>query len=684
MGMHPDQHTSRSFLRRFTPVTFLVLIIGGCAYYNTMFNALEKYDSALTRLNESTSSDIPQEVRKDFEITIDKCWKLINIYGDDSNYADDALLLIAKSNFHLKEYTKSERFARQMIQKYPESDLYDEGNLWLAKSLIKLNRDDEAISFLNTIIASEADDDLKSRAWFSLGELYYERGQFPQAIAELRTCIEYAEDELLLSEAQYLIGKIYFENGDYEQAADELDVLFDYDEPIGIIYESQMLRVNTLLKLEDLDEALYLLNMMSRETRFFNYQDRIQARIGECLAYDGEIEQAIGQYEYTMRNHPRTPGSGIAAFGLAEILEHTYAEYDSARKLYLRVKQEDRNSDLNIKAGPRAYVLEQYLKLRDNINADLQELNADSLELEEEEAASDTTMESLPFSEVPADTSQIAPGAQQPKPAGRPAKKRTPAEIEQSLMKNRFALAEFFLLTMQNYDSAEVAYNRFIDTYQDTSLVPKAYYALYYLYDFELHEQVKADSIQSIILDTFPDSPYAAHFIRQKRKKAPSDSVMTDSARVRYLRAEKLMFEEDYADALPVFRDIAQNDTGTAWAEKAQYAIAWIYEKKLDEIDSALAAYQHIAESYPNSAYGKIAQLKIQPPPPEPEPDSTMADSGSARLDSTAFLNDTTFVADSTADRVDPEALKQLENIEREEPRNEPKPVPGDSARTLD
>jgi tetratricopeptide (TPR) repeat protein len=650
-----------------------------------MFNALDKYDSALTRLNESTSPDIPQEVRKDFELTIDKCWKLINIYGEDSNYADDALLLIAKSNFHLQEYTKSERFARQMIQKYPESDLYEEGNLWLAKSLIKLNQDDEAISFLNTLIASEANDDLKSRAWFSLGDLYYERGQFPQAIDELRTCIEYAEDELLVSEAQYLIGRIYFENGDYEQAADELDVLFDYDEPIGTIYESQMLRVNTLLKLDDPDEALYLLNMMSRETRFFKYQDRIQARIGECLAYDGETEQAIGQYEYTMRNHPRTPGSGIAAFGLAEILEHTYAEYDSARKLYLRVKQEDRNSDLNIKAGPRAYVLEQYLKIRDNINADLQELNADSLELdEEEEAAPDTTTESLPFTGVPADTGQIVPVAQQPKPAGRPAKRRTPEEIGQSLMKNRFALAEFFLLTMQNYDSAAVAYNRFIETYQDSTLVPKAYYALYYLYDFELQEQAKADSIQRIILDLFPDSPYAMHFIRQKRKESAPDSALTDSARVRYLRAEKLMFEEDYADALPVFRNIAQNDTGTAWAEKAQYAIAWIYEKKLEEIDSALAAYQYIAETYPNSTYGKIAQLKIQPPPPEPEPDSTMADSGSAGLDSTTFMSDTTTVADSTADKVDPEALKQLEKIDREEPGLTPEPMPGDSSRTLE
>ena len=94
MNMQQTVYTHSSFLRRYIPVVVLLLIVGGCAYYNTMFNALEKYDSALLRLNQSTNPEIPQDIHKDFEITIDKCWKLINIYGEDSNWADDALLLI--------------------------------------------------------------------------------------------------------------------------------------------------------------------------------------------------------------------------------------------------------------------------------------------------------------------------------------------------------------------------------------------------------------------------------------------------------------------------------------------------------------------------------------------------------------------------------------------------------------
>ena len=680
--MHPKSLHNSSFLRRYIPFAAILLIIGGCAYYNTMFNALDKYDSALTRLNASTNTEMPQDIRKDFEITIDKCWKLINIYGEDSNYADDALLLIAKSNFHLQEFTKAERFARQMIQKYPESDLYAEGNLWLAKSLVKLDRGDDAIGFLNTIIDSDADDDLKSRAWFSLGELYYQRDQASQAIEQFRTCIEYAEDELLVSEAGFLIGKIYYENRDYEEAADELALLFDYDEPIGVIFESQMLRIKTLLKLDDPDECLFVLNLMGRETRFFQYQDRIQAKIGECLVYDGEIEEAIDQYDYTIRNHPRTPGSAIAAFGLAEIFEHTYADYDSARKLYLRVKQEDRNSDLNIQAGEKAYTLEQYLKLKENIRLDLQDLNPDSLG--EEERMDETTLEDQMPVVAGQDTNQnqVAPASQAARITKPTRKKREPEEIRQSLIKNNFALAEFFLLTMQNYDSAEVAYKRFINTFEDTSLVPKSYYALYYLYDFELNEEEKADSIKNIILEDYGETSYARHILLQDKNEIQLDSAQTDTVKNHYLRAEQLMYAEDYADAIPIFKEIAREDSGTVWAERSSYAIAWIYEKKLEDIDSALAAYEKVAEEYPNSAYGAIAKKKIQPPPPEPETEETPPDSIITTVDS---LNALVAPEDSTRSDVEPGAVEILEKIELERPVNkEPDLAPEDTAQVIE
>ena len=652
-----------------------VLIIGGCVYYNTMFNALDKYDSALTRLNQSTNPEIPQDIRKDFEITIDKCWKLINIYGEDSNYSDDALLLIAKSHYHLQEYTKSERFARQMTIKYPESELFAEGNLWLAKSLIKLNRGEDAVEFLNIIIDSEADDDLRSRAWFSLGELYYQREQFMPAIEKLETSIEYADDELLVSEASFLIGRIYYETGDFKQASDQLELLYDYDEPIGIIFESQMLRVAALLKQDDPDEALFVLKLMSRETRFYQYQDQIQAKIGDCLIYDQQLEEAIDQYDYTMRIHPRTSGSAAAAFGLAEIFDHTYADFDSARKLYLRVKQEDRNSEFNITAGSRAIVLDQYLKLRDNIRQDLSDLHPDSLAGSEATEEIQDNADTQNITEDITDSNQVKSTNQTKTPA-RTVKKRSEEEIQQSLIKNNFALAEFFLLNMQNYDSAEVAYNRFITTYQDSALVPKSYYALYYLYDFELNHREKADSIKKIILSNYAESVYAEHLLKEDLPEHP-EATKVDSVKQRYRMAENLMFAEDYADALSLFEEIAETDSGSVWAEKARYAIGWIYEKKLADVENAIAAYETVVKEYPASAYGKIAKLKIQPPPEPQITDTASVIDTSSTLISEDVID--SVATDSSKTDMETESMMQLERVNTGELPEKPSEVAEDS-----
>ncbi len=677
--MHRRKRLNIPDVKRGVLIIISLFLFGGCAYYNTMFNALEKYDSALTRLNQSTNIEMPQDIRKDFELAIDKCWKLINIYGEDSNYADDALLLIAKSHFNLQEYTKSERFARQMILKYPESELVPEGNLWLAKSLVKLNRGDEAIASLNAIIDSDADDDLRSRAWFSLGELYHQREQTKEAIDKFETSIEYAEDDLLVSRARYMIGLIYFEQKEYEPAAEQLKLLYDYDEPIGIIFESQMLRIDALLKLDDPDEALFVLKLMGRETRFFQYQHLIQSKIGDCMVYDGTLDQALEQYDYTMRIYPRTSGSARAAFGMAEILEHTYAEYDSARKLYLRVKQEDRNSELNIKAGPRAVVLEQYLKLKENIRLDLQELNPDSLAESQATANGDEGEAAPNVIEEISDSTQIST-ATQPNAPSRPVKKREPEVIKQSLIKNNFALAEFFLLSMQNFDSAEVNYKRFIATYEDTALVPKSYYALYYLYDFELNRENKADSIKKIILEDYAGTSYARQIMKLDLEDL-GDQTALDSVKIRYQEAETQMLDEDYADALSLFEEIAENDSGSIWAEKSRYSIAWIYEHKLDEIESAIAAYEVVAKEYPNTAFGKIAKLKIQPPPPEPEKQDSVAVIDTVSSDISQVSGDS-LDTDSIKTSIDVEFNDRLEKIERENLRNDPEPAQEDSGAT--
>jgi hypothetical protein len=60
----------------------LFAITAGCAYYNTLFNAKRSYNEGIKAAGES--SDPPAAARKHFETTIEKCWKLIELYSDQS------------------------------------------------------------------------------------------------------------------------------------------------------------------------------------------------------------------------------------------------------------------------------------------------------------------------------------------------------------------------------------------------------------------------------------------------------------------------------------------------------------------------------------------------------------------------------------------------------------------------
>ena len=131
-------------------------------------------------------------------------------------------------------------------------------------------------------------------------------------------------------------------------------------------------------------------------------------------------------------------------------------------------------------------------------------------------AYSDSTTDSLIAQTTPSDSDSVAT----------PQVKETKDQIlkkikdaESKLTKERYNLAEFFLLTMQENDSATTAYVKFIETGLDTARIPKAYHALSYVYKYKMSDSLKADSIDKIILSRFPESQYSEFILDRNTKK---------------------------------------------------------------------------------------------------------------------------------------------------------------------
>jgi len=181
------------------------------------------------------------------------------------------------------------------------------------------------------------------------------------------------------------------------------------------------------------------------------------------------------------------------------------------------------------------------------------------------------------------------------------------------LEKNYFAKAEFFLLTLASYDSAAAGYFSFIQTSEDSLLVPKAQYALYYIYAYELNFQHEADSIKQIILDDYPLSSYAA-FFTAKDNIIENEEEKESPYKYLYFQGEAMMSDSRYPEAIDFFNQIAEEDSGSDLAQKARYATAWIYENKLEDSENAVTAYSVLAREYPDTEAGEIARNKIKIP----------------------------------------------------------------------
>ena len=584
----------------------LFIIMAGCAYYNIMFNAEERYEAGLKKIELSRDGEITPEIRNDFYKSIDKCWKLINLYGDSSAYAADALLLIGKCHYLVEEYLKSERHLRQFVDRYKKSDLIVEGYLWLGKSLLALDRDDEALEYLNEVLAADENDDLNSKAYFYMGKTYYKKEAYDLARTQFLQSIDQAKEEDIRANAQYLIAESYFNEKNYVDAATNYILVSEYNTSDELQFQSKMRSIKCLVELKQYDQVIERLEAFSLDPRFLYKKSVIEAEIGNCYKIQGKSLEATEKYIDVMEIYPRSEGSAMAAFGMAQIMEFAYADLDSAKSLYQRVTKEYRDSEFKSTADDRAKLIDEYQKINANIKKDLNDLKLLAEQINGDSVITDVIEN--------ADESQNEGSQTSVK---KKENRRSESEIKSSLEKNKFALAEFFLLNLGRYDWAAKAYTNFIESSEDSILVPKAHYALYYIYHYELSWEEKADSVKQILLSEFAQTPYA-RYLSANKSALDNDVSQKSPYKYLYLQAEGAMSEEDYSDAIDLFNQIAEEDSGSLLAQKSRYAVAWIYENKLEDIQGAVEAYNLVAEEYPQSEVGGIAKNKIRTPVEEP------------------------------------------------------------------
>lgn len=688
-----------------------IVVVFNCAYYNTLFNAKKSFNNGIKIIQKEPEKETHPQANKYFEETIEKSWKLIELYSDKSKYADDALMYIIKSEFYIGKYSQGKLHVNQFLSKYPESDLVPEANLWLGKFLIKENNDKEGREFLYKSINTSKNSRIRSESYYELGNIAYVNKNYEQAVEFFEKALGEDIDKQYAAFVQFYLGESYFAQGKYEEAIERYKKVEKFSPSLDIEYKTKFNLAKSYTEIDKYEDALKILRKMLTAPRFKNFVPQIKSEIARIYYKQNDLQAAIDLYKEVVKEKKSSPGTAIASFNLAKIYEKDTQNIDSAVYYYGEVKKIYSKFDSVESAENRHFFLFELKKIKDNIKRDqnlVYRLKNDKYFLDslysaqyedsifkamggftstetdtttfhmdttntlyklnflELDSVKNTLMDSINFStndtlrKILNDSLSIINQFllfKAPKKENLLEQRKLP-QIEDDLKNNRYHIAEFFLLQNQEYDSALYYYKNFLNLYADSVLTPKALYSVYFIYSNpSKFNETKKDSLENVLISEYPATQFAKEILRRKgllEEKQGTDSLSFLGEKY-FIRAEKYYSKNELDSALFWYRNCASLDSNLIWSAKSQLAIAWIYENDLQDINQAITEYTHLSETYNQPDYQKFALMKIAIP--EEKNTLTNQDTSKAVYDSTylALLNH-----DSTSSQADNEIVPSI------------------------
>jgi len=295
----------------------------GCVYYNTFFNARRSFEQAekargdrdqlgaqrqpLDELEEPTDpqsrpvSTLPARITTGSDATmyrtaIEKAGKVLAYYPE-SQYVDDALLLMAKAYFRLGEYGSSLRKCQELLRTYPNSSFATEASYWRGMSLWKLDRQDEAAPFLREI-ADRRGSPFRGDAAFALAELEREEGRPELAIEHYRTATASARDPVFRTQAREGLADCLADAGRPEEvvvrayASIAASARTNRERYVAFV---KMARVQR--RMRDYRSALATLEPLLVDQHFTDFDQRTRLEMARTYEEEGEVEHALLLYQ---------------------------------------------------------------------------------------------------------------------------------------------------------------------------------------------------------------------------------------------------------------------------------------------------------------------------------------------------------------------------------------------------
>ncbi len=597
------------------------------SYFNAYYNASRLFSDAEEEIRTAqlaargkeaqygNIAPIPSTARQKLNLVIDKCSNIL-AFHPEGTLVDDALFLIGKSFFYQADYVRAERKFTEMLVRYPNSNLALEAQMWLASTFEKLNKSDEALESSRLVMAAaeqQGEDDLDLSARMEAARVYRKKEDDDKALAMLQEALAHAGSDEDRARIHTFQGDILVEQGQDSAAA---EVYLTASNEATDLYDRYYARLHAATANRDAgryDDAQRILEEMREDFRFKDYRGSISYELGRTLAAAGKTADAVEIYRQVDTSYARTNYGSLASYDLARLYERTLRDYPQARIFYARAAAYPTPAtfqDARRKSASFERYFTDQLRLR-QIDS-LTQVLADTGRVAPPDTARASLADSLrPKVNVPPPPFPLQADSL------RLARSRTEQE-----------LGDIFYSEIEVPDSAVFWYTRSMQDAVDSLRTPRILYILGEIArTYPDRGYVSMEERYRELLTQYPMSEYALAIRRARGELV--DGSRADSAAARYRSAEQLIDADRSEDAVTALKALVQAYPTSPVAGRSAYAIAWLYEFRLNSPDSAIAWYRTILKSQVNTPYAVVARVKVGSIPTAA--DSAAADSSRAK-----------------------------------------------------
>ncbi|MCK5520083.1 MAG: tetratricopeptide repeat protein, partial [Candidatus Marinimicrobia bacterium] len=338
----------------------ILLMLSGCAYFNTYYNAQEKFNLAEEEYsNLENSKNFPRGLTQNYEAVTVKSFKVIENFPE-SKWVDNAMYLFGISNYRLENYRVARKMFRRLTMEYPQSGYYQEAKLWIARCTYMNNEKKLAFEMLESFTENKANDMFFGDAMLLYAQLAIEENDLEKADMAYLRAISLIKNKNRKADFHYEYA-IYLINVErLDEALTHLESIEKLSLNRDLLAKVQLQYAKIFRLQKDYSGSEELLKNMLANEKYIDIYSDLQLELAQIYRSMNDYSRAIERNKTIIVDYPNTPNAAVAAYRIAEMYLYDLGDMDKAGEYYKNTTKQDKNSFESSEAKKVIRIINQF------------------------------------------------------------------------------------------------------------------------------------------------------------------------------------------------------------------------------------------------------------------------------------------------------------------------------------